>query len=141
MSVRESEGFVIKREELGDMLVYGMAAGVGQALSHLLLAQDPRLPRTQIELNARYVVGSGINLLIHLTYAVRHPHGRVLDGVKIHAGILGMCFAVVSLLQLGDYLHDRAVANAMDETFDGERGGQRYAATRGTISLPRRNRS
>ena len=122
---------------LGDAMAYGLAAAGGQALSHLALARDPKLPETWEQLVARYTAGSGIVAATLTAYALRHPGATAREAALVHWGVLLGCGAAVACLHLADWLHERAVARAMDAEYDEEDGRGRQPPIY-PLPLPRR---
>lgn len=123
---------------LGDVLAYAGAAAVGQAASHLVFANDPKLPATWEQLIIRYTAGSGIVAATLTAYALRHPEASARDAAILHWGVLLGCGGVVGALHFGDYLRARAAARAADAAYDREDGYGDPAPPRRPLPLPRR---
>lgn len=120
-SVAGEPDFVTKLYDLiGDTLAYAGTAAVGQSISHLILARDPKLPQTEEQLLTRYIAGSGIIALTLLTYAARHPKASALEAMVVHAGVLFGCGIAVGGLHLADGQRARAKAQAMDAAYEEE---------------------
>jgi hypothetical protein len=123
-SIWRTADLVSKYETLlGDAIVYGGAAAVGQSISHLILARDPRIPQTKEELLTRYIAGSSIVAAVLATYTLRHRGSSAGELMVIHGGVLFGCGIAVGALHLADYLRDRAAAEAMDTAYDDEDHG------------------
>ena len=132
---------------VGDVLAYALAAAIGQTVSHLTLASDPKLPETWEQLVTRYTAGSAIVAATVTLYALRHPSASARDATILHWGVLLGCGGAVAALHLADWLRERAEeraeARAMDVAYDREDG--RHVASsappRAPISLSFRGRA
>lgn len=125
-------------QTLDDALIYGTAAAVAQGISHALLGRDPALPRTWLELVARYTAGTGIVATTLTAYALRRPHATAHDAALVHWGVLLACGAAVSGLHLVDYLRERQAADALDAAYDEEDAHGRPRPTPLPVPLRRR---
>lgn len=128
---------------LGDVLTYGAAAAVAQAVSHLVLARDPKLPESWEQLVLRYSAGSGIVASAVTGYVLRHPSASGQDVVFLYWGVLLSCGAAVAALHYADGVRERALAQALDQAFDQEGTGHvaSPAAPRRPLPIPIRGRA
>lgn len=127
---------------IGEVAAYSLAAGLAQTASHLILAADPKLPRTWKQLVARYTAGSGIVAATLTIYAWRHRGATASDAVVMHWGVLLGCGAAVAALHLADYLRERDVARALDAAYDRENTGHVASPTaRPPLPIPLRGRA
>lgn len=130
-----------KSIDLGDALAYAGAAAGAQALSHLVLARDPKLPESWEQLVARYTAGSGIVALTMTLYALRHGDATAREAIVVHWAVLLGSGAMVASLHLRDWILLRAVeaaeAKALDDRYN-EEDGRATSPPPPPLSLPRR---
>lgn len=126
---------------LGDVALYAAAAALAQTVSHIALANNPKLPATWEQLIARYTAGSGIVWGVCAIYALRHRDASARRLALLHAGVLAGCGVAVALLHLGDHLREQAEARALNDRYDEEDGHVASPpAPRRPIPLPIRAR-